>query len=95
MNSSGGEGIHRVQSSPGYLHVGQVPSNCTLHIPQTSSSGMSQRQEATAFHSSMVTFMLIYDRGVAVVRGAEDQWLIQALVHASLGSSVLGFRASA
>ena len=47
----------RVQSSPGYLHVGQVPSNWTRHIPQTSSSGISHRQEATAFHSLMVTFM--------------------------------------
>ena len=68
----GNEGIHSVQSSPGYLHVGQVPSNCTLQIPQTSSSGMSHRQDATAFHSSMVTFMLRRAGGAAVMRGAGD-----------------------
>jgi hypothetical protein len=49
--------IHKAQSSPGYLQVGQVPSNCTRHIPQTSSSGISHRQEATAFHSLMMTFI--------------------------------------
>ena len=27
-------------------------------MPQTSSSGMSQRQEATAFHSLIVTFIV-------------------------------------
>lgn len=54
---------NREQSSPGNLQVGQVPSNCTRQMPQTSSSGMSQRQVATAFHSLMVTFMLV-DRGV-------------------------------
>ena len=49
--------IRREQSSPGNLQVGHVPSNCTRHIPQTSSSGMSQRQIATAFHSLMVAFI--------------------------------------
>lgn len=53
-----GQHIHKVQSSPGYLQVGHVPSNCTRQIPHTSSSGMSQRQEATAFHSLIVTFMV-------------------------------------
>ena len=47
----------RAQSSPGYLHVGQVPSNCTRQIPQTSSSGLFHRQVATAFHSLIVTFI--------------------------------------
>ncbi len=50
--------LRRVQSSPGYLQVGQVPSNCTRQIPQTSSSGMSHRHEATAFHSLIVTFIV-------------------------------------
>ena len=50
--------VLRGHSSPGYLQVGHVPSNWTRQIPQTSSSGRSQRQEATAFHSLMVTFML-------------------------------------
>jgi len=49
--------IHREQSSPGNLQVGQVPSNWTRQMPHTSSSGMSQRHEATAFHSLMVTFI--------------------------------------
>lgn len=59
------EYIRREQSSPGNLQVGQVPSNWTRQIPHTSSSGMSQRQEATAFHSLMVTFILLeeIDRG--------------------------------
>lgn len=50
--------IRNEQSSPGYLQVGQVPSKATRQIPQTSSSGISQRHEATAFHSLIVTFML-------------------------------------
>ena len=50
--------LRRVQSSPGYLQVGQVPSNWTRHIPQTSSSGISHRHDATAFHSLMVTFIM-------------------------------------
>ena len=50
--------VRKAQSSPGYLHVGHVPSNWTRQIPQTSSSGISHRQEATAFHSLMVTFMV-------------------------------------
>ena len=54
-----------VQSSPGYLQVGHVPSNCTRQIPQTSSSGISHRQEATACHSSIVTFMVMLVQGSA------------------------------
>jgi len=50
--------IRSVQSSPGYLQVGQVPSNWTRQIPQTSSSGISQRHVATAFHCFIVTFMM-------------------------------------
>jgi hypothetical protein len=49
--------LRSVQSSPGYLQAGHVPSNCTRQMPQTSSSGMSHRQDATAFHCLMVTFM--------------------------------------
>lgn len=49
--------LRNEQSSPGNLQVGQVPSNWTRQIPQTSSSGISQRQVATAFHSFRVTFM--------------------------------------
>lgn len=49
--------LRSVQSSPGYLQVGQVPSNCTRQIPQTSSSGMSHRHEATACHCLIVTFI--------------------------------------
>ena len=45
------------QSSPGNLHFGQVPSNWTRQIPQTSSSGMSQRHAATACHETILTFM--------------------------------------
>lgn len=50
--------IQREHSSPGNLQVGQVPSNWTRQMPQTSSSGISQRQDATAFHSLIVTFIL-------------------------------------
>lgn len=65
--------LHRVQSSPGYLQVGHVPSNWTRHIPQTSSSGMSHRQEATAFHSLMVTFMTRpSDAGYKGQKGREE-----------------------
>ncbi len=46
------------QSSPGYLHVGQVPSNCTRQMPHTSSSGMSHLHVATACHVLILTFML-------------------------------------
>ncbi len=53
-----GEHIRKLQSSPGYLHVGHVPSKCTWQIPQTSSSGMSHLQVATAFHLRILTFML-------------------------------------
>lgn len=49
--------IRKLQSSPGYLHVGHVPSKATWQIPQTSSSGMSHRQVATAFHLRILTFM--------------------------------------
>jgi hypothetical protein len=57
ISSKGGMGSRNVQSSPGYLHVGHVPSKCTWQIPQTSSSGMSHRQVATAFHFLILTFM--------------------------------------
>lgn len=58
------EHLHRLQSSPGYLHVGHVPSKWTWQMPQTSSSGMSHRHVATVFHFLMVTFMV----GVGWVR---------------------------
>jgi hypothetical protein len=45
-------------SSPGNLHLEHVLSYGLRQMPQTSSSGMSQRQAATAFHSRMVTFMV-------------------------------------
>ena len=47
------------QSSPGNLHFGQVPSNCTRQIPQSSSSGMSQRQAATAWYERILTFIFL------------------------------------
>ncbi len=47
----------RLHSSPGYLHVGQVLSNWFWQIPQTSSSGKSQRQMATASHFLILTFI--------------------------------------
>ena len=59
------EYTHNVHSSPGYLQVGHVPSNCTRQIPQTSSSGISHRQEATACHSSIVTFIVTLVQGSA------------------------------
>ena len=49
--------LHKGQSSPGYLHVGHVPSKWTWQMPQTSSSGMSHRQVATAFHFLILTFI--------------------------------------
>lgn len=52
-----GRNLRSAQSSPGYLHVGHVPSNCTRQMPHTSSSGMSHRQVATADHCFMRTFM--------------------------------------
>ena len=58
LQGSWGQSSHSAQSSPGYLHVGHVPSNCTRQIPQTSSSGLSHLHDATAFHSLMVTFIL-------------------------------------
>lgn len=51
----------RLQSSPGYLHAGHVPSKCTWQIPQTSSSGMSQRHVATASHFLILTFIVATD----------------------------------
>ena len=48
-----------MQSSPGYLHVGHVPSKWTWQMPQTSSSGISHRHVATAFHFLILTFILI------------------------------------
>ena len=77
-----GHNIQRAQSSPGYLHVGHVPSNWTRHIPQTSSSGMSHRQDATAFHSFMVTFML----------GWQNQTFLQRLWLGLRPSDSLGIR---
>lgn len=58
--------LHSGQSSPGYLHVGHVPSKWTWQIPQTSSSGISHRQVATAFHLFILTFI----EGVGVVEYA-------------------------
>jgi hypothetical protein len=55
-----GINIRRGHSSPGNLHFEQVLSYGFRQIPQTSSSGMSQRQAATAFHSLIVTFILPY-----------------------------------
>lgn len=51
--------LRRAQSSPGYLQVGHVPSNCTRHMPQTSSSGISHRHDATAFHALITTFIVV------------------------------------
>jgi hypothetical protein len=70
--------LQRLQSSPGYLHVGHVPSNWTWQIPQTSSSGRSHRQVATAFHFLMETFIVVVSvcisaeqRSTSVVREVE------------------------
>jgi hypothetical protein len=41
------------------LHFEQVLSYGLRQIPQTSSSGISQRQAATAFHSRIVTFIVL------------------------------------
>lgn len=49
--------IRSGQSSPGNLHDGQEPSKPIWQMPQTSSSGMSQRHVATAAHFLIVTFM--------------------------------------
>lgn len=49
--------LHRLHSSPGYLQVGHVPSKWTWQMPQTSSSGRSHRQVATAFHFLILTFI--------------------------------------
>ena len=54
----GGVDQQRVQSSPGNLQVGQVPSNWTRQIPQTSSSGISHRHVATACQDLILTFIL-------------------------------------
>lgn len=56
--------IRMLQSSPGYLQVGHVPSKWTWQIPQTSSSGISHRHVATVFHRVILTFM----RDVVVAR---------------------------
>ena len=53
------ERLRKMQSSPGYLHVGHVPSKWTWQMPQTSSSGISHRHVATAFHFLILTFILI------------------------------------
>lgn len=52
---------HKLQSSPGYLQVGHVPSKWTWQMPHTSSSGMSHRQVATVFHFLIVTFIVGID----------------------------------
>jgi hypothetical protein len=52
------ERLRKMQSSPGYLHVGHVPSKWTWQMPQTSSSGISHRHIATAFHFLILTFIL-------------------------------------
>jgi len=52
------ERLRKMQSSPGYLHVGHVPSKWTWQMPQTSSSGISHRHVATAFHFLILTFIL-------------------------------------
>lgn len=48
-------------SSPGYLQLGQVPSNAALQIPQRSSEypcvAKSQCQKVTACQSRILTFM--------------------------------------
>jgi hypothetical protein len=68
-----GGNLRREQSSPGYLHLGQVLSNGLRQMPQTSSSFvMFQRQEATPFHFLIVTFMLswfVFERGRECVGG--------------------------
>lgn len=46
-----------LQSSPGYLQVGHVPSKWTWQIPQTSSSGRSHFQVATVSHRVILTFI--------------------------------------
>lgn len=51
--------IRSGQSSPGNLQFGHVPSNCTRQMPHTSSSGTSQRHEATAFQHLILTFMCL------------------------------------
>lgn len=55
-----GGNIRSGHSSPGNLHLEQVLSYGLRQIPQTSSSGMSQRHAATAFHSLIVTFMAVF-----------------------------------
>lgn len=51
--------VRRAQSSPGNLHEGQEPSKWIWQMPQTSSSGMSQRHVATAAHFLILTFMMV------------------------------------
>lgn len=68
--------IRKEQSSPGNLQVGHVPSNWTRQMPHTSSSGISQRQDATAFHSLIVTFIAVNQLkriGVSKARGGEGR----------------------
>jgi hypothetical protein len=50
--------LHSGHSSPGNLHLEQVLSYGFRQMPQTSSSGISHRQAATAFHSLIVTFIV-------------------------------------
>ena len=51
------DGIQSGHSSPGNLHLEHVLSYGLRQIPHTSSSGMSQRHAATAFHSLIGTFI--------------------------------------
>lgn len=65
------------QSSPGNLHLLQVPSKFTRQIPHVSSdsSGRSHFQVATALKELMVTFMVVFEKGqesVSAVRGRDD-----------------------
>lgn len=54
-----GGNLRSGHSSPGNLHLEQVLSYGFRQIPQTSSSGISQAQAATAFHSRIVTFIAV------------------------------------
>lgn len=62
------------QSSPGYLHLAQVPSKLTRQMPQVSSelSGRSHFQAATALKELMVIFMI---SSGSLDTGVEQHWL--------------------
>ena len=59
-----GDVLHKGHSSPGYLHLEQVLSYGFRQIPHMSSSGISQRHAATAFHDFIVTLMMVLIRMV-------------------------------